>query len=146
MIVADHCAGSAGKTALPVKKYEIPMMVYAPSHVRPQRVDRLASQIDVAPTVLGLLNASYRTKFFGRDILAPGPPRERAFLSTYQKLGFMDDNSLVVLEPGKKIGSYAYRRDDGLLTPAPDKHRLVEETLAYYQGGNIMYKNRFMSR
>jgi len=26
------------------------------------------------------------------------------------------------------------------LTPAPDKHRLVEETLAYYQGGNIMYK------
>lgn len=146
VIVADHCAGSAGKTALPVKKYEIPMMVYAPSHVRPQRVDRLASQIDVAPTVLGLLNASYRTKFFGRDILAPGPPRERAFLSTYQKLGFMDDNSLVVLEPGKKIESYAYRRDDGLLTPAPDKHRLVEETLAYYQGGNIMYKNRFMAR
>jgi phosphoglycerol transferase MdoB-like AlkP superfamily enzyme len=146
VIVADHCASSAGKTALPVKKYEIPMIVYAPSHVRPQRVDRLASQIDVAPTVLGLLNASYRTKFFGRDILAPGPPRERAFLSTYQKLGYMDGNQLVVLEPGKKIESFAYRREDGLLTPAPDRNRQVEETLAYYQGINIMYKNRFMSR
>lgn len=143
VIVADHCAGSAGKTAIPVKKYEIPMIVYAPSHVRPQRVDRLASQIDVAPTVLGLLNASYRTKFFGRDILAPGPPRERAFLSTYQKLGYMDDKGLVVLEPRRKVESYAYRREDGRLTPASGMDRQVEETLAYYQGANIMYKNRF---
>jgi len=143
VIVADHCAGSAGKTALPVKKYEIPMIVYAPSHVRPQRVDRLASQIDIAPTVLGLLNASYRTKFFGRDILAPGPPRERAFLSTYQMLGYMDAKSLVVLEPRKKVESYTYRREDGHLTSAPDMYRQVEETLAYYQGANIMYKNRF---
>jgi len=110
--------------------------------VRPQRVDRLASQIDIAPTVLGLLNASYRTKFFGRDILAPGPPRERAFLSTYQMLGYMDDSSLVVLEPRKKVASYAYRRKDGHLTPASDRNRQVEETLAYYQGVNIMYKNR----
>jgi len=146
VIIADHCASSAGKTAIPVKKYEIPMLVYAPSHVRPRHVDRLASQIDVAPTVLGLLNASYRTKFFGRDILAPGPPRERAFLSTYQKLGYMDGNRLVVLEPGKKIESFAYRREDGLLTPSPDGNRQVEETLAYYQGSNIMYKNRSMSR
>ena len=143
VIIADHCAGSAGKTALPVKKYEIPMMVYAPSHVRPQRVDRLASQIDVAPTVLGLLNASYRTKFFGRDILAPGAPRERAFLSTYQKLGYMDGKRLVVLEPRKKVESYTYRREDGHLTPASDMNQQVEETLAYYQGANIMYKDRF---
>jgi len=143
VIVADHCAGSAGKTALPVKKYEIPMIVYAPSHVRPQRVDRLASQIDIAPTVLGLLNASYRTKFFGRDILGPAPPRERAFLSTYQKLGYIDDKSLVVLEPRKKVDSYTYRREDGRLTSASDRSRQVEETLAYYQGANIMYKNRF---
>jgi len=125
-----------------VKKYEIPMMIYAPSHVRPQRVDRLASQIDIAPTVLGLLNASYRTKFFGRDVLAPGPPRERAFLSTYQKLGYMDGSRLVVLEPKKKVESYGYRREDGLLTPATDTDRQVEETLAYYQGVNIMYKSR----
>lgn len=142
VIIADHCAGSAGKTALPVKKYEIPMLIYSPSHVRPRRVDRLASQIDVAPTVLGLLNASYRTRFFGRDILAPPPLRERAFLSTYQMLGYMDGDSLVVLEPRKKVASYAYRREDGHLTPASDMSRQVEETLAYYQGVNIMYKNR----
>jgi len=29
------------------------------------------------------------------------------------------------------------------LTPASVMDRQVEETLAYYQGGNILYKNRF---
>jgi len=30
---------------------------------------KLMSQIDIAPTTLGLLNFSYRSKFFGKDIL-----------------------------------------------------------------------------
>jgi len=28
-------------------------MIYSPRHVDPRRIDRLVSQIDVAPTVLG---------------------------------------------------------------------------------------------
>ena len=31
VFVADHCAGSAGKSAIPVKKYEIPMLIYTPT-------------------------------------------------------------------------------------------------------------------
>jgi hypothetical protein len=30
VIVADHCASSAGKTELPVDKYRIPAMIYSP--------------------------------------------------------------------------------------------------------------------
>ena len=47
----------------------IPVFVYAPKHVTPRRIDRLMSQIDVAPTLLGLLNFGYYSKFFGRDVL-----------------------------------------------------------------------------
>jgi len=64
VITADHCAGSAGKTPLPVKRYEIPLLIYSPSHFAPQGIDKLSSQTDIAPTVLGLLNFSYKTKFF----------------------------------------------------------------------------------
>ncbi|HNA14713.1 MAG TPA: sulfatase-like hydrolase/transferase, partial [Cyclobacteriaceae bacterium] len=35
VIVADHCASSAGKTELPIEKYHIPMLIYSPSHVQP---------------------------------------------------------------------------------------------------------------
>ena len=43
VIVADHCASSAGKTSLPLEKYHIPALIYAPSLVEPQRVAKTCS-------------------------------------------------------------------------------------------------------
>ena len=45
------------------------MMIYAPKHIAPRRVDTLMTQIDVAPTVLGLLGLPYEAPFFGQDVL-----------------------------------------------------------------------------
>ena len=54
VIVADHCASSAGSTELPLDGYRIPCFIYA-DFITPKKVDTLVSQIDVMPTVLGLL-------------------------------------------------------------------------------------------
>ncbi|MFX7090541.1 sulfatase-like hydrolase/transferase, partial [Acinetobacter baumannii] len=78
VIVADHCASSAGKTELPLDSYHIPMLIYSPTHIQPGVMNRLMSQIDVGPTLLGLLNFSYTSKFFGYDIFKLNPGRERA--------------------------------------------------------------------
>ena len=58
IVVADHCASSAGKTELPIEKYHIPMIIFSPGNINSGKQDRLMSQIDIAPTVLGL------TEFF----------------------------------------------------------------------------------
>ncbi|MDA9555776.1 LTA synthase family protein, partial [Pelobium sp.] len=68
VIVADHCASSAGKTELPANRYHIPMIIYAPDIIKPQVYDKLTAQIDIVPTILGLLDVNYQSKFFGRDI------------------------------------------------------------------------------
>ncbi|MCI5119104.1 MAG: LTA synthase family protein, partial [Candidatus Electrothrix sp. LOE1_4_5] len=50
VVVADHCASSAGKTELPVEKYHIPLLVYAPGgQIAPGRINTLMSQMDYAP-------------------------------------------------------------------------------------------------
>jgi phosphoglycerol transferase MdoB-like AlkP superfamily enzyme len=134
VVVADHCAGSAGKTEIPVKRYEIPLLVYSPAHIKPARVDTLASQIDVAPTILGLLNFSYRTKFLGKDILKTPRGGGRAFLSTYQKLGYLDHSTLVVLSPQKRVKTYSLARTDGSVKEIPPPEDAVRDALAYYQG------------
>ncbi|MGC4074575.1 MAG: sulfatase-like hydrolase/transferase [Nibricoccus sp.] len=60
VIVADHCASVAGKAELAVKNYHIPLVIYAPGgQIAPGRVEDLTSQVDYAPTLLGLLNWSY---------------------------------------------------------------------------------------
>lgn len=102
VIVADHCASSAGKTALPLERYRIPLLIYAPGIIPPQEVPDLASQIDVAPTILGLLRMSYNASFFGRDLLEPSVRAPFAFISTYQELGFLRDGQLVELAPNAK--------------------------------------------
>lgn len=142
VFVADHCASSAGKTDLPVKKYEIPLLVYAPHHVKPGRVDRMMAQVDVAPTVLGLLNMSYATDFLGRDILKEDSRPERAFISTYQKLGYIEGDRLLILSPQKGVGVVRFDRRSGATEPLPMDERLLQEALAWYQGANYIYKNR----
>ncbi len=139
VIVADHCANSAGKEALPVKKYEIPLLVYSPAHIRPAQVDRLASQIDIAPTILDLLEFSYEDRFFGKDILALTPEQERAFIGTYQKLGYIKDNRLVILEPGRNIAFYRFARRTGTMAQNAPDTEMRDEAITYYQGESYLF-------
>jgi phosphoglycerol transferase MdoB-like AlkP superfamily enzyme len=142
VFVADHCAGSAGKTDIPVKRYEIPLLVHAPQHIKPGRVTRLMSQIDVAPTVLGLMNMSYDTDFMGRDVLQAQDEAPRAFISTYQKLGYLTEDRLLVLGPRKYVSLYRADRSSGTLQAQTLDEHLLADMLAYYQGADYIYQRR----
>ncbi len=142
VIIADHCASSAGKTDMPLKKYEIPLLVYAPQQIRPGLVGQLMSQIDVAPTLLGLMNQSYDTDFLGRDILKADGATPRAFISTYQKLGYLTENQLLVLGPRQYVAQYRVNRQQGSMTAVPLEQQQLDDMLAYYQGADYIYRNR----
>jgi len=142
VIVADHCAGSARKIALPIKNYEIPLIIYAPALVKAEKIDRMMSQIDIAPTVLGMLNISYDSKFFGRDIFNEKYGPERAFIGTYQKLGYIEGDKLLTLDPGKKVEYYDFTRNDGNTVKISPDETLLLDGLAYYQGSAFAYKKR----
>ena len=103
VITADHCGASDGSTRIPLNRYHIPLYLYSPAHIPAQRVARMVSQIDIPPTLLGLLHFSYRSRFFGHDILALPPGDERAYPSTYQNLGYLHGQRLTILSPGNKV-------------------------------------------
>jgi phosphoglycerol transferase MdoB-like AlkP superfamily enzyme len=146
VIVADHCANSAGKVALPVHRYHIPLLVYSPEHIRPRRVDTMASQIDVGPTLLEILHLDYRTKFFGRDILAFAPEGGRALIGTYQKLGYMKNERLVVLDVKRKPAVYRCDPRTGEAEPVPAVAELIGEAIGLYQGADYLHKHRLDRR
>lgn len=129
IITADHCASSAGKTHLPVNKYHIPLMIYAPKMIKPQKIESLMSQIDIPPTILGLLDINYKSKFMGRDVLRY--PSNRAFIGTYQMLGFMKDDHLVILAP--KTDAKVYRLKGKEQVEVGGREDLVREAISFYQ-------------
>lgn len=140
VVVADHCASSAGKTELPVARYHIPLIVYSPAHIKPVKVDRLASQIDVGPTLLGLLNFDYETRFLGHDVLHTPPEEDRAFISNYQSLGYLKRGILTVLKPKQQVAAYQIDAERNS-TPVPVDPSLLQEAISYYQGASELYKN-----
>ncbi|OGR53329.1 MAG: hypothetical protein A2049_07930 [Elusimicrobia bacterium GWA2_62_23] len=141
VITADHCANSAGKAEIPVRNYHIPLLIYSPAHVKPAAVETLSAQADLAPTVLGLMNASYESRFFGRDMLA-GRPEGRAFLSTFQKTGLLKDGRLAVLGPKKYLKTYRWDESAKGVSEAARDKALEEEAVSFYQGANYVYKKR----
>ncbi|MFZ1807808.1 MAG: LTA synthase family protein [Cyclobacteriaceae bacterium] len=144
IIVADHCASSAGKTELPVDKYHIPMLVYSPGFIAPGVMDRLMSQIDIGPTVLGMLNFNYKSKFFGYDMAHLESGRERAFVSTYQSLGFIKGDELVVLMPQKEV-KYFTLRDGDQVEHAQKDSTLLKEAISWYQTASTSFKSGLMN-
>lgn len=144
IIVADHNGGSAGKNDLPLWRYKIPLIVYAPDIIKPKVISKLSSQIDTLPTLLSMMNWKYESQFYGNDILDPNF-KERAFIGNYQKLGLVKDENLFVLEPNKTIHQYnipdeslknvAYKEIDNI----SQKDEL--DTITYYQSATHLYKH-----
>ncbi|GAB2836832.1 LTA synthase family protein [Ferruginibacter profundus] len=141
VIVADHCSKSAGKTDLPVNRYHIPCFIYAPDLIKPNQEQRITSQIDLAPTVLGMLNLNYTSRFLGYDIFKTPAGRERAFISTYQDMGYIRNGKLVILSPQKKIETFTPDFTSGASVKITPDQALISEAIAWYQGANYLYKN-----
>jgi hypothetical protein len=118
VIVADHTSIGRGKTSISRAQFHIPMVMYAPRWIAPRRVDTVASQIDVGPTILGLLNFAYRSQFFGRDILNDGEIDPHVFMANYQTVGFLDDGLLAELRPRRATRVVKQDTDEAVVGPA----------------------------
>lgn len=145
IFVADHTAGSAGKEDLPIANYQIPLFIYAPKLIQARESAQLASQIDLAPTLLGLLNMDYQSTFFGRNLLQDNPLPPRVVVGNYQHLGLFDGNDLAILSPRQGL-----RRHDQALTASvesrvPATDALIERAITYYQTASYGYKQQLLS-
>ncbi len=140
---ADHCASSAGKTELDVTKYRIPAMIYNPALVPARKMSALCSQIDVMPTVFGLLRWNYETLGYGHDLLVPAAAElpGRAFVSNYQKLGLLRDGGIAILKPNRRFSSHACDRVTGdFSTLAPTvSDQLVHDATVFYQSASWLF-------
>ena len=144
VIVADHNGGSAGKNALPLWRYKIPLIVYAPDIIKPKVISKLSSQIDTMPTLFAMMKWNYKSQFYGNNILDPNF-KERAFIGNYQRLGLVKNKDLFILEPDKTIHHYSIL-DQSLKNVTYKEMDSIDEkdeldTIAYYQSASYLYSH-----
>ena len=141
VVVADHGARVYGKVEIPLKTYEIPFMIWSPAHIKPRRVDVLTGQIDIAPTLLGLLGIPYTAPFFGQNVLAPDPGPRIALFNHNHDIALYRDGKMVVLGLQKKSTTYAYDKASNTFTLLPRDAELEDLAIAYYQTAFEMFRN-----
>jgi phosphoglycerol transferase MdoB-like AlkP superfamily enzyme len=149
VVVADHGARVYGSQSIPIRSYEIPLVILGPAVVKgPSRVPHLGCSLDVAPTVLGLRGRPYETLFFGRDLLKAPPAGGRVLLNHNRDIGLFARDRLVVLN--LRQTSEFYQGDPKhedltrLTTPGTLELELEKDTIALYQVADDLYvKRRF---
>ena len=97
VIVADHGHGEYLQLNLAIDApgYRLPCVFYAPGIISPQTISTLASQTDIAPTLLGMLGGTYEHSFLGRDIRRVAPGDGFALLH--------EDRHIALLRPGRVL-------------------------------------------
>jgi phosphoglycerol transferase MdoB-like AlkP superfamily enzyme len=142
IIVADHGARVYGKEDIPLRTYEIPFLIYAPKHIKPRKVDILASQIDIAPTILGLLNISYDTVGFGKDIFADRPEERFVLINHNRDIALLQGNILSELSFRKGRTSYMYDKKTNVQTKTALDEERIKNAAAIFQSAYNFYKKR----
>jgi phosphoglycerol transferase MdoB-like AlkP superfamily enzyme len=140
IIVADHCAGSAGRNEVDISKYHIPCIILNLPNKTPGVIGKLCSQIDLYPTVFSLLGWKYESNLYGQDVLNPSFT-PRAVLGTYQKLAYLKKDSLVVLGPQRKVETYLFNQLTNMQTPDRLSPSVIEQAKANYQTAYDLFKS-----
>lgn len=134
VVVADHDARVYGRAQVPVNNYRIPLLVYAPAVVKAQRVATPTSQIDIAPTILGMLGLEYTAPFYGRDVLhAAASSSQPILLNHNHNVALLDGNDLIVLGLHQEKKQYRYDPLTDRQTNVPVDDALLSRAIAYYQ-------------
>ena len=141
VIMADHCASSAGRWELDVDNYHIPAIVVNLEGGKGYQITQQCSQIDVMPTLFSMLGWSYENNFFGRDVFSMKPEEQRALVGNYRKLGLLKSNELMVLGDGKVANQYTWNKEDNSLSGEPMDDAFLTETISYYQLADYFYNH-----
>ncbi|HWW43325.1 MAG TPA: sulfatase-like hydrolase/transferase [Pedobacter sp.] len=140
IIVADHCASSAGKNEIDISKYHIPCIIVNLQGTASKVIDQTCSQIDLYPTLFRLMGWNYESNLYGKNVLDPGYD-SRIVLGTYQKLAYMKKDSLIILSPQQKIETYIYNKDTNEQLPAKFPEPIIQQAISNYQTAYDLFKN-----
>ena len=87
VFIGDHgVEGDAGRmypdvwTASRLSDEHVPLLYYAPALLTPQKHEEVVSQIDVLPTVAGMVHEPYLNTTLGRDLLNTRHKQNAAFI------------------------------------------------------------------
>ncbi|MCI0473444.1 MAG: sulfatase-like hydrolase/transferase [Ignavibacteria bacterium] len=135
LITADHTLFNSRVNY--TSTYHIPLLIYSPQYIKPGIYDRIASQVDIMPSLIDLLNISTVHSSMGVSFFDTTISR-----FSFQKFGeyfcIIDDEFVLITNFEKEPDMYRYKTDPNLTENVARKNKDISDGLllkltAYYQ-------------
>jgi phosphoglycerol transferase MdoB-like AlkP superfamily enzyme len=142
LIVADHDNRVYGDSLVPIKKFHIPGLILG-ADVQPKRITTIASQVDLAPTLLSLLGVSSEHPMIGRDLARDSDTPGRALIQFDNYFAWLEGSSATILRPGQAPLAGQYDAATGVLTTGgvPDA-QLVDKAMSHVVLPSLLYREQ----
>ncbi|RVT44890.1 alkaline phosphatase family protein [Rheinheimera sediminis] len=147
LIVADHNNRVYGDNLIPVEKFHIPGLILG-ADTKPELLKTLASQIDLAPTLLSMMGVSSCHTMTGRDFTLDNTSPGRALLQFENYFALMQQGpqqqELVILKPDGKSVAGVYQSEQQNLHLSKQPVSLVDKNkaLALVQLPSYLYREQ----
>ncbi|MGQ3003494.1 MAG: LTA synthase family protein [Hydrogenophaga sp.] len=144
LVVADHNSRVYGPSVIPVERFHIPGLILGGAIRSPERIASIASQIDLAPTLVSMMGLSGESPWMGRDMSDPAQRARvgRAILQFDKIQAYMEGDRLAVLQPDRPARVMRYTR--GVLSDLPEGDPgLVETAQAHARYAEWAYQRQW---
>jgi phosphoglycerol transferase MdoB-like AlkP superfamily enzyme len=146
VFVADH--GAADPLAIydiQLPYHHSPLAFYYPKAIPAQKNYKIGLQIDIAPTILSMLNKNYKNNTMGINLL--GKKRAYGYFSSDDKIGVIDSTFLYIWRENGGEGLYKYTKNDrnNYIKQYPQKAKLMKTygfSMIQYSQHNILQKQK----
>jgi len=138
LIVADHDERPRGRSLVPIESYHIPGLIIADG-LTPRHFDKVASHIDLLPTLLFLANVSGTAPFVGHNLLSIPPDHHgRAVMQFGKNHAYMEGENVVIHQPGRAAEQYLYANKT--LTPTTLQQDMARKALIWASLPGVLYR------
>ena len=143
IFVPDHSLQESSKMPLNPNLFHIPLLIYSPNLLSDSSVivETFGSQIDILPTLMGILGGDYIHESWGRDLLnLSDDDNGFAIISLWDRIGYLDESIFYFEQVGQYKKLYS---NGGRQTPssAPTQFREIEFDSTDYR---FLARQRFL--
>ena len=144
IVIADHNTRTFGKNLVPINKFHIPALIIGPNVPKGIVYSKLASQIDIPPTLLSYLGAEFETPMIGRKLnKLNSSTKGRAIMQFNDINAFRVEDQVVIMQPNLQPLQFKIKNDTTLI-PVKLDAELAKDALAHViTAGNLYRENKY---
>jgi phosphoglycerol transferase MdoB-like AlkP superfamily enzyme len=143
VFVADHGALINASYDLSLDYNHTPLIFYAPHIIKnPEAFDQMAGQIDIYPSIMGLLGMPFVNNTLGINLFKENRPY--IYFNADDKYGVIDETWLLIVRKDKFTGLYRYRGND--LANYSDKEPGIVSKMKTYAESNLQVYQYLLKR